>query len=314
MERLYLQSKYILGLTLLLLLTVQMEAAFESLNVSARPIGMGGAFVAVSDDANAILWNPAGLSQLKKIEITALYSKIYWNLQDNDINRNFIGCVLPFGKNIGTAGLGWESFNSSLYSENVILLSFSRSIFEGFSLGFNAKAMIKTYVSNDYTAIDPVFAGGNSAYGVSFDLGMLYKMTKDLSVGVTVDNVNRPDIHLQDTDTVRALVKGGCSLNLGSLLFFKNMFATVELDYYRNANHDYKVAGGLEGWLFDKTFAVRAGGGIGNNSFAEIDAGMSWIVLKVSLLLQIDYAFKYSLNGSMDGTIGSHFIATTVKF
>lgn len=32
-----------------------------------RPMGMGGAFVAVSDDANALFYNPAGLSRIQKV-------------------------------------------------------------------------------------------------------------------------------------------------------------------------------------------------------------------------------------------------------
>lgn len=32
--------------------------------VGARPLAMGGAFIAVADDANAVYWNPAGLVQL----------------------------------------------------------------------------------------------------------------------------------------------------------------------------------------------------------------------------------------------------------
>ena len=36
-------------------------AQFLKIGVGARAIGMGGAFVAVADDATAIYWNPAGI-------------------------------------------------------------------------------------------------------------------------------------------------------------------------------------------------------------------------------------------------------------
>ena len=39
------------------------------LDLGARPLGMGGAFVAVANDGNAGYWNPAGLSQLQNISI-----------------------------------------------------------------------------------------------------------------------------------------------------------------------------------------------------------------------------------------------------
>jgi len=44
--------------------------------VGARPLGMGEAFVAVADNvAGALHWNPAGLSQIRKHEISAIYLK-----------------------------------------------------------------------------------------------------------------------------------------------------------------------------------------------------------------------------------------------
>ncbi len=40
----------------------------------ARALGMGGAFIAVADDATAASWNPGGLTQLELPEISAVYS------------------------------------------------------------------------------------------------------------------------------------------------------------------------------------------------------------------------------------------------
>ena len=42
------------------LITV-VHGAFEELNIGARPQGLGGAFTAISDDANALFYNPAGI-------------------------------------------------------------------------------------------------------------------------------------------------------------------------------------------------------------------------------------------------------------
>src|SRR5207247_5699840 len=40
----------------------------------ARAAGMANAFVAVSDDGTAASWNPAGLAQLRKPELSLVYS------------------------------------------------------------------------------------------------------------------------------------------------------------------------------------------------------------------------------------------------
>jgi hypothetical protein len=42
----------------------------------ARPLGMGGAFVALSDDANALFYNPAGLANIKEGRITPVSLQI----------------------------------------------------------------------------------------------------------------------------------------------------------------------------------------------------------------------------------------------
>jgi len=43
--------------------------AFLTTGIGARAMGMGGAFVAVADDATAAYWNPAGLGMLNKREL-----------------------------------------------------------------------------------------------------------------------------------------------------------------------------------------------------------------------------------------------------
>ncbi len=40
----------------------------------ARALGMGGAFIAVADDATAASWNPGGLTQLEEPELSLVYS------------------------------------------------------------------------------------------------------------------------------------------------------------------------------------------------------------------------------------------------
>src|ERR1700741_2906158 len=46
---------------------------FNFNNPGARALGMGGAFVAVADDATAVIANPAGLTILQRPEISAEY-------------------------------------------------------------------------------------------------------------------------------------------------------------------------------------------------------------------------------------------------
>ena len=52
-------------------------ASFLNIGVGARALGMGGAYTALADDANALYWNPAGLSKLEQREFTASHAEMF---------------------------------------------------------------------------------------------------------------------------------------------------------------------------------------------------------------------------------------------
>lgn len=68
--------------SLLAALVLSSQAAWGQININsspnvvgsgARALGMGGAFIAVADDATAASWNPGGLTQLERPEISLVY-------------------------------------------------------------------------------------------------------------------------------------------------------------------------------------------------------------------------------------------------
>lgn len=66
-------------------------AEFLKIPVGARAVGMGGAFTAVSDDATAPHWNPAGLVYLPYREAFLQHAEQFGSL----VNHDFGGVVLP---------------------------------------------------------------------------------------------------------------------------------------------------------------------------------------------------------------------------
>ncbi len=75
--------------------------------VGARAAGMGGAFIGVADDATAISWNPAGLTQLDKPEASIVgrglaeayqvdFDYAVENYEDQHGILNFLSGVYPF--------------------------------------------------------------------------------------------------------------------------------------------------------------------------------------------------------------------------
>lgn len=54
--------------------SVEFSSSLNPVGSGARATGMGGAFIGVADDATAASWNPAGLIQLEKPEISTVYA------------------------------------------------------------------------------------------------------------------------------------------------------------------------------------------------------------------------------------------------
>jgi len=63
-------------------------AQFLKIGVGGRASAMGDAFVAVANDASALYWNPAGLSQFTQNQVMFSHNK--WVV---DINHDFLGLV-----------------------------------------------------------------------------------------------------------------------------------------------------------------------------------------------------------------------------
>lgn len=69
-----------------LLQSIEISSTFNPVGSGSRAIGMGGAFIAVADDATAASWNPAGLVQLELPEVSIVGT--FFNLEEDLMFRN----------------------------------------------------------------------------------------------------------------------------------------------------------------------------------------------------------------------------------
>ncbi len=124
-------------------------AAFLNIGVGSRANAMGGAFSAVANDATALYWNPAGLSQCEHTELTFNHSD--WFL---DIYHEFAGAVIPagqhsFGLCLTYVGMPDQKVrtieepegNGDYYNASDLMLGVSYAIkfTDQFAMGFTAK-------------------------------------------------------------------------------------------------------------------------------------------------------------------------------
>jgi len=78
---------------------------FLKIGVGARGVGMGEAFVAVSDDASSLFWNPAGLVQMKENQIFVAHTEYV-----ADIRHEYLGGVYHLS-DVDAVGIGVTSLH-----------------------------------------------------------------------------------------------------------------------------------------------------------------------------------------------------------
>ncbi|MBI2385942.1 MAG: PorV/PorQ family protein [Elusimicrobia bacterium] len=79
-------------------------ASFLDIGTGARGLGMGGAYTALADDANALYWNPARLSRLEKREFTANHAAMF-----ESTRFDFLAYAHPTSQGTFAAGLTYLS-------------------------------------------------------------------------------------------------------------------------------------------------------------------------------------------------------------
>jgi hypothetical protein len=161
---------------------------FLTHGVGARALGMGSAFVAVSDDVTAGYWNPAGVADVNGRSVQLMHSETFGKVVNYDtgayVHPLSSGGALavtvvrlavddiPFTDfeedeeriYYDESRISWESD-----SEMAALVTYARHISDQLRLGGNLKLIRKSI-------------GDYSCYGLGFDLGAKY----DVWQGVTV--------------------------------------------------------------------------------------------------------------------------------
>jgi hypothetical protein len=178
-------------------------ASFLEIGIGARAESMGGAYTALAEDATALYWNPAGISSLQSVSLSANHTN--WLA---DTKFQYFGLVIPMGdyKAFGLSftfldymdkqpvrtisqpeGTG-EYYDAS---DMAIGLSYAMNITSSFSFGITGK-----YI---HQAI-----WHETAQAFAVDLGVLYQTElKGLSLGASLSNFGT-DMQLDGRDLVRA--------------------------------------------------------------------------------------------------------------
>lgn len=308
--------KYAFHLILLivLLFPVAADAAFNNIGIGARPLGLGGAFVALADDSNAANYNAAGLGYIDKIQLGATHAQRFNGL----ITYNNISGIIPFGRagSIG-ASLGMLAEDSEIYREQTVRISYGNALFKQFAIGANLKLFGTSFdETNEFVAENPYFAQTSSS-AVSFDVGVIAKPFQSLSLGASVENILPADISISETqiDPMPLNIRAGLAYSLESIAemsaqgaavsnLLKGSLVTLEV---ASRNGEIHIRTGAEVWL-NKSIAVRGGYGLknGSGSAGTVNFGGSAKVPIGGTALQLDYGFQL-LSGDLEDNTTQRF-------
>lgn len=156
----------------------------------ARDLGLGGAGLAICDDATAAFWNPSRLAGAERFSASGFYTQLY----ETDVVYQYVGIAWPtldfgsFGLGVFRLGVnGIEQRDASNYrlgeiQENRIAayLAYGRRI-SGYDFGL--AATIEHHSIGEYTA--------TSSPGINLSLSRSFETHGDLVNDVTVSLVGR---------------------------------------------------------------------------------------------------------------------------
>ncbi|MCP4566248.1 MAG: PorV/PorQ family protein [FCB group bacterium] len=159
------------------------ESVFNH-GAGARAMGMGNAFVALSDDASAIYYNPSALPHFQSQQISLLHSILF-----EETIYDYVSYAYPLnarhgfgiaGMRIGIDDIGRRDQVTDLgrfnASQMQLLLSYGRVIDSRLSTGMSLKLA--------HQSID-----NYSAYGFGLDIAARAKITRNLRAGILLQDL-----------------------------------------------------------------------------------------------------------------------------
>ncbi len=269
-----------------------------------RALALGGAYVAVADDASAMIWNPGGLGWIPRRELQATHT----NLIGLGFNEQYASLVVPSWR-YGVFSLTFRRFGvdgvESRDDRNFILaddltdtetefaLAYGRSLGSAWSIGGAVKLRRQTLAGYD-----------DAAFGL--DLGIQFKPLLAVNsqasnagnwiMGIAVRNAVEPSIRLD-----QEAVPDPTGLRLGTA--YRHPFgqrhwvlATMDMEKTRGMYTHYHA--GLEFGILE-VLAMRLGL---NRGDLTAGAGITWH----------DYGFDYLFENHPEESI--HRFGISLKF
>ncbi len=262
------------------------DGQFLKIGIGARAAAMGGAFVAVADDASALYWNAAGIARIESDKSQLQFNHAIWPA---DMKFTQLGYVFHTKRIPGAIGISLRS----LYMDPMVeTTAYQPDPFVGtgntFDAGYMAAGLTyaRSFTDKFSAGITANFIHGGlaelSQNTYAFDLGTLYDVgTMGMRIGMAITNMGTDMTYIERSARLPSVFRVGTSamliqnadqklmgsfefshppdnaerLNVGAEYGFRNY---VFLRGGYNVNYDAEgIAGGV-GFRFPVSFAGTA--------------------------------------------------------
>ena len=272
-------------------------AEFLDTGIGVRALGMGGAFVASADDGSAGFWNPAGMVQARRTEVSFMHAAHFNGLLQSDVLHLIRPSQsLALGATYLRVGIDGIKYTSRLDLngrpvidrevtdvEDALLLSAAKSLRPNLSFGATVKALRQR-------------VGDNSALGFGVDLGVHWRPAPQWALGASLQDISGTHVYWdtghRDIKPPRLnvgaswkksinLLRSSLALSVQQIVRFEGRSVDGALNFGEFGNTDVSLGGEytvydlLSVRLGSHTGALTAGAGISFKQFRLDYAFMS---------------------------------------
>lgn len=269
------------------------DGQFLKIGVGARAAAMGGAFVGVADDAEALYWNPAGIARIDPDKSELGFHHANWPAQ---LSFDQVGYVFHIGRVPGAFGLSvraltmdpmvettafqpdpnqgtGETFDAGLLTAGV---TYARSFTDKFSAGVTANLVHEGLAEF-------------SQQTFAFDIGTLYDVgTMGMRIGMAISNMGSEIRFIERNARIPAIFRVGTS---ATVLQSADQLLTGSFEFSHPPDNSERLNVGAE-YAFRRFVFLR--GGYNINYDTEGLAGGAGFRFPVSIAGQADLDYAYT--------------------
>jgi hypothetical protein len=220
----------------------------QTVEGSARTIGMGGAGTALVEDVYGNL-NPASRGGLGQTTVSFGGSQGF-GLAELRTGEAAAGIRTAFGN----IGLNAQAFGFDAYREMRFSLGYGKGVTLGSTRNFNIGAMV------NYQQVSIPDYGSSAAVGLS--VGVQLRMTDHVSLGMQASNVNRPK-YAENEDLARAMRVGISYMAAENMLFVLDVVKDVRFPVSVHSGFEFRPVSALAIRGGIATAPVRYSAGVG---------------------------------------------------